>query len=344
MSTPVTWNGTGYIVPAVGDASWGTNVSNYLIALPTGALQKTGGAFTLSSADVLFGASFGLQAIYYKSNSANIGASGVLRLANTDLVVWRNAANSGDLALSVTGANVLQFNSIALADVSSAQTLTNKTLSTGTVISAGKITTAVSEVDPADNTKQWSASLSGATTNTATTFTFAQTTNRTVTWPDVSDTVTMNTATQTLTGKTISGSSNTITNVSLTAGVTGTLPVLNGGTGVTTATGSGNNVLSTSPTLVTPVLGTPTSGTMTNVTGLPLTSGVTGTLPVLNGGTGQTTANTALNALLPTQATNSGKVLTTDGTNTSWAAGLTTTLTSAQLFVGNVSNAQPGFG
>jgi hypothetical protein len=47
----------------------------------------------------------------------------------------------------------------------------------------------------------------------------------------------------------------------------GTLAVANGGTGVTTSTGSGSNVLSTSPTLVTPVLGTPTSGTLTNCTG-----------------------------------------------------------------------------
>jgi hypothetical protein len=44
-----------------------------------------------------------------------------------------------------------------------------------------------------------------------------------------------------------------------------------------------------------------------------------GTIDIANGGTGQTTSTDAINALLPSQATNSGKYLTTDGTNTSWA-------------------------
>jgi hypothetical protein len=46
----------------------------------------------------------------------------------------------------------------------------------------------------------------------------------------------------------------------------GTLAVAAGGTGVTSSTGTGSVVLSTSPTLVTPILGTPTSGTLSNCT------------------------------------------------------------------------------
>ena len=47
-------------------------------------------------------------------------------------------------------------------------------------------------------------------------------------------------------------------------------------TAITDETGSGNLVFATSPTLVTPVLGTPASGTLTNCTGLPISSGVSG--------------------------------------------------------------------
>ena len=47
---------------------------------------------------------------------------------------------------------------------------------------------------------------------------------------------------------------------------------------------------------------------------------ITGVVAIANGGTGQTTANAAFNALAPSQTSNSGKYLSTNGTNTSWSS------------------------
>jgi len=55
---------------------------------------------------------------------------------------------------------------------------------------------------------------------------------------------------------------------------------------------------------------------------------LTGTIPISNGGTGASTANDGFNALAPTQTGNSGKYLTTDGSNTSWATNPLGTVTS----------------
>lgn len=56
-------------------------------------------------------------------------------------------------------------------------------------------------------------------------------------------------------------------------------------------------------------------------------------IPILYGGTGQTTTNNALNALLPSQTANANKILRTDATNTSW-----TTLDKSFIGLSNVEN------
>jgi hypothetical protein len=61
-----------------------------------------------------------------------------------------------------------------------------------------------------------------------------------------------------------------------------------------------------------------TSGTASVDTTIDLTSEVSGALPIANGGTGQTTALAARNALLPTQTGHAGKYLKSDATNVSW--------------------------
>lgn len=114
MATNVTFNGTIYSVPAEGDSNWGTGLSNYFIAIASGALQKTGGTFTLT-AETDFGGSFGLKALYVKSRATNPASAGIFRLGNNENISWRNAANNANLSLSVDATDTLNFNGSSIS-------------------------------------------------------------------------------------------------------------------------------------------------------------------------------------------------------------------------------------
>lgn len=115
MATNATLNGVVYSIPAEGDSNWGTNLSNYFIAIASSVLQKTGGTFTLT-ADTDFGATYGLKSAYYKSRATNPASAGQIRLGNAEFIKWRNAANSADLGLKVNASDALEYNGSVLGN------------------------------------------------------------------------------------------------------------------------------------------------------------------------------------------------------------------------------------
>lgn len=131
MAVTVVLNGVSYALPDPGDSGWGQSTTDYLVAQATGLLQKAGGAFTLT-AEVDFGATYGLKSTYFKSRGPNPATVGQVRLANNESIVWRNAANGANLGLKVNASDLLEYNGTAIQPVGNYITaLTGNVAATG---------------------------------------------------------------------------------------------------------------------------------------------------------------------------------------------------------------------
>jgi len=267
---------------------------------------------------------------------------------------WKNtnlSAGTGITVNSATGGTITVTNA----------GVTQATAGTGISVSAGTGNVTITNTAP-DQTVAISAGTGISVSGTYPNFTVTNTS------PSSGGTVTSVGGTGTVNGITLSGTvtssgnltlGGTLSGVSLSTQVTGTLPIANGGTGATTRQdamdalagavtsgqylrGNGTDVvMSAIQAADVPTLNQNTTGTAANVTGV---------VAIANGGTGQTTATAAFNALNPMTTTgdiiyeaspttaarlpigSSGQVLTVSGGIPAWANASSSNITALGLY------------
>jgi len=347
-------NGTdGYILTAHGNATptWepapATGVTSVAVSGGTTGLTTSGGPIT-GAGTITLG---GTLAIANGGTGATTAGA-----ALTALLPSQTGNNGRVLSTDGTTASWIAPPAAGVTSVQASGGTTGMTFSGGPITSSGTLTMA--------GTLAIANGGTGATTaanainalvpsQTGNSGRYLTTNGTVVSWSAAAPgTVTSVQGSGGTTGLTFSGGPITTTGT-LTLG--GTLAVANGGTGSTTQSGAINNLLPAQSGQGGKVLTTDGSavswttasaGTVTSVAIDPSTTGLTfaggpitssgtftvgGTLAVANGGTGATTANSALNALLPSQTGNSGRVLSTNGTDASWIAAATGTVTSVAV-------------
>lgn len=248
--------------PETDDVDWGAEATDWAAAVTSGMLQKAGGLFQLL-AEVDFGTGFGVKSLYFKTRTSNNADSGQYRMARADVISWRNQANSGNLNLSVDSSDNLLFNGVPIVGSFTVDDTDSIDLDlTATVLTA--------------NLNLSAAAADSGFINAINTIE----SDGLQTQIPIADTSTTGVLTSTdwNTFNSKQGSGNYITAL----------------TGDVTASGPGS-VAATIANLAV------TNAKIANAT-IDLTAKVTGALPILNGGTGQTTKAAAFDALSPMSA------------------------------------------
>ena len=253
--------GEGYVCTTVGTITFGTTAITF-VQFSSAQAYNAGTGLNLSPATTFNISNTAVTAASYGTASSvgtfTVNAQGQL-------------TNAVDTPIAISAAAVSGLAASATTDTTNASNITSGTLPSGRLSGSYPSVTGVDTLTAGTWNATPIAANYGGTGQTAYTVGDILYADTTTSLAKLSDVATGNA----LISGGVSGNPSW-GKIGLATHVDGTLPVANGGTGVTSSTGSGSVVLSTSPTLVTPALGTPSSGTLTNCTFPTLNQNTTG--------------------------------------------------------------------
>lgn len=176
---------TGQVVSYMGDlyiSSTNGNMNN----LPTDTMNwdvvaGSGSCGTLTAGEILFGTGMTTCAVdsnltwdntskilgtpTLRSSTSNPAAAGFIRLAKTNVISWRNNANSADLALAVNGSDQLTFNGVVVNSGVTGGANSSLTNLSAVAINSALLPGVTNSIALGSSTRTWSDLFIGSTSS-----------------------------------------------------------------------------------------------------------------------------------------------------------------------------------